>query len=88
MTTLVWRGKCLWMRPGKGSLRGVARSPEAKPAASGDAGNTVDQYQAKPLQTEFVRPIREFEQERQNGNSGQNLRASASLLGVNAASPK
>ena len=56
--------------PGKGSLRGVARSPEAKSAASGDAGNTVVQYQAKPLQTEFVRPIREFEQERQNGNSG------------------
>jgi len=61
MTTLVWRGECLWMRPGKGSLRGVARSPEAKPA--------VDQYQAKPLQTEFVRPIREFEKERRNAKS-------------------
>ena len=49
MTTLVWRGKCLWMRPGKGSFRGVARSPEAKPAASGAAGNTVDQCQAEAL---------------------------------------
>ena len=39
MTVLVWWGKCLWMRPGRGSFRGVACSPEAKPAPSGTAGN-------------------------------------------------
>src|SRR6266853_2575042 len=32
MTALVWRGKCLRMRLGKGSFPGVACSPEAKPA--------------------------------------------------------
>jgi hypothetical protein len=42
MTALVWRGKCLRMHPGKGSLRGAACSPEAKPAASGAAERTVD----------------------------------------------
>ena len=31
MTALVWRGKCLRMRPGKGSFPGVACSQEAKP---------------------------------------------------------
>ena len=30
MTTLVWREKCLRMRPRKRSFRGVACSPEAK----------------------------------------------------------
>jgi hypothetical protein len=70
MTVLVWRGKCLPMRPGKGSFPGVTCSPEAKPAPFGAAGRTVDQYRAKPLQREVVRPIRELEQESQNGNSG------------------
>ena len=73
MTALVWRGKCLRMRPGKGSFRGVACSPEAKPAPSGTAGNTVDQYRLKPLLREDVRPIRELESESQNGNSGFNV---------------
>ena len=36
----------------------------------GAAGRTVDQYRAKPLQREVVQPIRELEQESQNGNSG------------------
>jgi hypothetical protein len=40
-----------------------------KPAPSGTAGNTVDQYRLKPLQTEVVRPIRELESESQNGES-------------------
>jgi hypothetical protein len=57
MTVLVWRGKCLPMRPGKGSFPGVTCSPEAKPAPFGAAGRTVDQYRAKPLQREVVRPI-------------------------------
>jgi hypothetical protein len=48
MTALVWRGQCLRMRPGKGSFRGVACSPEAKPVPSGAAGNTVDQDGVKP----------------------------------------
>ena len=51
------------MRPGKGSFRGVACSPEAKPAPSGADGNTVDQYRLKPLQEAIVRPIRESEAE-------------------------
>jgi hypothetical protein len=59
MTALVWRGKCLRMRPVKGSFRGVACSPEAKPAPSGANGNTVDRYRLKPLQEAIVRPIRE-----------------------------
>src|SRR5712672_516382 len=58
------------MRPGKGSFRGLARSPEVNPVPFGAAGRTVDQYRAKPLQREVVRPIRELEQESQNGNSG------------------
>ena len=69
MTALVWWGKCLWMRLGKRSFRGVASSPEAKPAPSGTAGNTVDQYRLKPLQREVVRPMRELESESQKGNS-------------------
>ena len=40
MTVLVWRGKCLPMRPGKGSFPGVTCSPEAKPAPFGAAGRT------------------------------------------------
>jgi hypothetical protein len=56
MTALVWRGECLRIRPGKGSFRGVACSPEAKPAPSGAAVNTIDQYRLKPLQREVVRP--------------------------------
>ena len=44
MTVLVWRGKCLPMPPGKGSVPGVTCSPEAKPAPFGAAGKTVDQY--------------------------------------------
>ncbi len=68
MTALVWRGKCLRIRPGKGSFRGVACSPEAKPAPSGANGNTVDRYRLKPFQKEVVRPIRELEAESQNGN--------------------
>jgi hypothetical protein len=58
------------MSPGKGSFRGVACPPEAKPAPSGTAGKTVDQYRLKPLQREMVRLIRELESESQNGNSG------------------
>jgi len=76
MTALVWRGKCLRMRPGKESFQDVACSLEAKPAPSGANGNTVDQYRLKPLQREVVRPIRELEAESQNGNPGQD-----SLLG-------
>ncbi len=68
MTALVWRGKCLRIRPGKGSFRNVACSPEAKPAPSGANGNNVDRYRLKPLQKEVVRPIRELEAEGQNGN--------------------
>ena len=45
---LVWRGKCLPMRPGKGSFPGVTCSPEAKPAPFGAAGKTVDQYRRSP----------------------------------------
>jgi hypothetical protein len=51
------------MRPVKGSFRGVACSPEAKPAPSGANGNTVDRYRLKPLQEAIVRPIRESEAE-------------------------
>ncbi len=72
MTVLVSRAKCLGMRPEKGSFRGVACSPEAKPASSGAAGNTVDQYRLKPLQRAVVRPIWELKSESQNGNSGSN----------------
>jgi hypothetical protein len=75
MTVLVWRAKCLGMRPEKGSFRGVACSPEAEPASSGAAGNTVDQYQLTPLQREVVRPIWELKSESQNGNSGLQCRA-------------
>jgi hypothetical protein len=63
MTALVWRGKCLRMHPGKGSFRGVACSPEAKPAPSGAAERTMDPNRLKPLQKEVVRPIRELEAE-------------------------
>jgi hypothetical protein len=70
MTVLVWRGKCLPIRPGKGSFPGVTSSPEEKPAPFGAAERTVDKYRAKPLQREVVRPICELEQESQNGNSG------------------
>jgi hypothetical protein len=56
--------------PGKGSFRGVACSPEAKPAPSGANGNTVDRYRLKPLQRGVVRPIRESGAESQNGNPG------------------
>lgn len=52
---------------GKGSLRGVARLPEAKPVPSGADGNTVDRYRLKPLQREVVRPTRELAGI-QNGN--------------------
>jgi putative transposase len=45
------------------SFRGVACSPEAKPAPSGANGNTVDRYRLKPLQEAIVRPIRESEAE-------------------------
>jgi hypothetical protein len=69
-TVLVWRGKCLPMRPWKGSFPGVTCSPEAKPALFGAAGSTVDQYRAKPLQREVVQSICELEQESQNRNSG------------------
>jgi len=70
MTALVWRGKCLQMRPGRGSFRGVACWPEAKPASSGAAGNTADQYRLKPLQREVVRPIWIWNRRVKNGNSG------------------
>jgi hypothetical protein len=70
MTALIWWGKCLQMRPGKGSFRGVACSPEAKPALPAPLGNTVDQYRLKPLLREVVRPIRELESACQKGNPG------------------
>ena len=70
MTALVWRGKCLRTRPGRGSFRGVACSPEAKPTPSGAAASTVDPNRLKPLQQAVVRPIRELEAESQNGNPG------------------
>ena len=63
MTALVWRGKCLRMRPRKGSFLGVACSREAKPAPSGAAARTGDPNRLKPLQQAVVRPIREFEAE-------------------------
>ena len=55
------------MRPGKGSFRGVACSPEAKPDRSGVAARTLDPNQRKPLQREVVRPIRKLESESQKG---------------------
>ena len=70
MTALAWREKCLRMRPGKGSFRGVACSPEAKPVPSGAAARTGDPYRLKPLQEAVVRPIWELEAESQNGNPG------------------
>jgi hypothetical protein len=70
MTALVWRGKCLRMRPGKGSFPGVACSQEAKPAPSGAAARTGDPNRLKPLQQAVVRPIRELEAKSQNGNPG------------------
>src|ERR1700730_16428484 len=70
MTALVWRGKCLRMRPGKGSFLGVACSREAKPAPSGAAARTGDPNRLEPLQQAGVRPIRELEAESQNGNPG------------------
>jgi hypothetical protein len=73
MTALVWWGKCLWMRSGRGSFRGVACSPEAKPAPSGTAGNTVDQYRLKPLHREVGRPIQQLESESQKGNPGSSV---------------
>ena len=63
-------GKVSADAPGKRVIRGVPCSPEAKPAPSGAAGNTVDQYRLKPLQREVGRLIRELESESQNGNSG------------------
>jgi len=48
MTARVWRRKCLRLRPGKGSFRGLACSPEVNPVPSGTAGNTVEQCQLKP----------------------------------------
>jgi len=70
MTALVWRGKCLRMRPGKGSFPGVVCSQEAKPAPSGAAARTGDPNRLKPLQQAVVRPIQELEAESQNGNPG------------------
>jgi hypothetical protein len=55
---------------GKGHFRTLRARRRRKPAPFGAAGRTVDQYRAKPLQREVVRPIRELEQESQNGNSG------------------
>jgi hypothetical protein len=69
-TALPLAGEVSADAPGKRVISGVACSPEAKPAPSGAAGNTVDQYRLKPLQREVVRPIRELESESQNGNSG------------------
>jgi hypothetical protein len=68
MTALVWRGKCLRMRQGKGSFRGVACSPEAKPAPSGAAGNTVDQNRLKPYRQRLFGLQGDLKSERQNGN--------------------
>src|SRR5271155_3018325 len=68
MTVLVWRGKCLPMRPGKGSFPGVTCSPEAKPALSA----LLEDRRPIPGEAlaESGRPICELEQESQNGNSG------------------
>jgi hypothetical protein len=68
MTALVWPGKCLQMRPGKGSFPGVACSPEAKPATFRPAARTGDPNGLRPLQQAVVRPIRELEAESQSGN--------------------
>ena len=70
MTARVWRGKCLRMRPGKGSFPDVAWSPEAKPVSSGAPARTGDPNRLKPLQEAVVRPIWEVEAESQNGNPG------------------
>src|ERR1700731_195982 len=48
MTTLGRREKCLRNRSEKGHLPTLRCPPEAKPAAPGVAGNTVDQNRAKP----------------------------------------
>ena len=59
------RGKCLRMRPGKGPFRGVACSPEAKPAPPGVAGNTVNQNRAKPCPGRLFGLYRELESQSQ-----------------------
>jgi hypothetical protein len=64
MTVLVWWGKCLWMRPGRGSFRGVACSPEAKRAPSGTAGNPWTNT-VETLAPRVGRPIQELESESQ-----------------------
>ena len=56
--------------PGKGSFRGVACSPEAKPVPSAGAERTMDPNRLKHLRREVVRPIRGLEAESQNGNPG------------------
>jgi hypothetical protein len=68
MTALVWREKCLRMRPRKRSFRGVECSPEAKPVPSGAAGNTVDQDGVKPCKGKPFDVTNQLELEGQKGN--------------------
>ena len=56
--------------PGKRVFRGVACSPEAKPAPSGTAGNTVAQCRLKPCTGKPFEVTDELELESQKGNSG------------------
>src|SRR5882762_5421637 len=55
---------------GKGSFRGVACSPEAKPVPSGAAGNTVDQDGVKPCKGKPFDVPNQLELEGQKGNPG------------------
>jgi hypothetical protein len=56
--------------PGKRVFRGVACSPEAKPAPSGTAGNTVEQCRLKPCTGKPFELTDELELESQKGNPG------------------
>ena len=56
--------------PGKRVFRGVACSPEAKPAPSGTAGNTVEQCRLKPCTGKPFEVTDELELESQKGNPG------------------
>jgi hypothetical protein len=63
-------GKCLPVRPGKGSFQGVGCSPEAKPSPFRRCCEHRGPIQPETLQREVVRPIRELEAESQNGILG------------------
>jgi hypothetical protein len=70
MTALVWRGKCLSMRPEKRVISGCCV------LAGGETGRFRHRCEhrrpilAETLQREVVRPVEELQTEIQNGNSG------------------